>query len=157
MKLAVIAAGVACLCASSAFAGCAPDVVDFRWPGGKAHFSVEIADDAKERAKGLMFREKLAVGAGMLFAYDNPGTVAFWMKNTPLPLDLVFVGADGRVRHIAANAIPFDETAIPGGDGIQFVLEINGGLAGRLGLDEGAEMRHPLVDPALAVWPCATP
>lgn len=157
MKLAVIAFGVVCLRSTPALAGCAPDVVDFRWPGGKAHFSVEISDDPAERAKGLMFREKLAVGAGMLFAYDSPGTVAFWMKNTPLPLDLVFMGSDGRVRHIAANAVPYDETAIPGGGGIQFVLEINGGLAARLGLHEGAEMRHPLVDPALAAWPCATP
>lgn len=157
MRLAVIAVGVVCLYTRSAFADCPPDVVDFRWPGGMAHFSVEIADDAKERAKGLMFREKLGLGAGMLFAYDTPGTVAFWMKNTPLPLDLVFIGSDGRVGHVAANAVPFDETAIPGGDGIQFVLEINGGLADRLGLGEGAEMRHPLVNPSLAAWPCADP
>lgn len=154
MKLAIAAAAI--LFARSAFAGCGMETVDFRWPGRQAHFSVEIADDPSERAKGLMFREKLPVGSGMLFAYDNPGTVAFWMKNTALPLDMLFIGADGRVKRVASNAVPFDETAIPGGDGIQFVVEINGGLATRLGLGEGAEMRHPLVDPALALWACGT-
>ncbi len=151
------AAALVCLCAAPALADCDPSGVDFRWPGGEAHFSVEVADDASERAKGLMFREALPSGAGMLFAYDHPQTVAFWMKNTLLPLDMLFVGADGRVKHIARNAVPFDETPIPGGDGIMFVVEINGGLAARLGLNEGAVMRHPLVDPSAAAWRCDAP
>ncbi|MCX8508225.1 MAG: DUF192 domain-containing protein [Rhodobacteraceae bacterium] len=151
------AAAIACLWAGPVFAGCAQDIVDFRWPGGHAHFSVALADDSAERARGLMFRDTLASGSGMLFVYDHPQTVAFWMKNTPLPLDMLFIGADGRVERVAAKAVPFDETPIPGGDDIQFVLEINGGLAARLGLGEGAEMRHPAIDSAVAAWPCAAP
>ena len=90
----------------------------------------------------------------MFFVYDRPRIVAFWMKNTRIPLDMIFAGADGRVRKIQENARPFDETAIPGGDDIQFVLEINGGLAGRLGITPGAELRHPAIDSDRAAWPC---
>lgn len=137
--------------------GCSPDTVDLRWDGGAARFSVEIADDAAERARGLMFREELGKGQGMLFVYDSPHRVSFWMKNTPLPLDLVFVGPGGVVEKVHAMAVPFDETLIPGGDDITHVLEINGGLAAKLGIVPGAVMRHPSLPQAGAAWPCAAP
>ena len=133
---------------------CRPDVAELRWPGGSARFRVEIADDESERARGLMYRENLPAAAGMLFVYDRAQPVSFWMKNTLIPLDMLFIGPDGRVRKVQENAVPRDETPIPGGADIRYVLEIGGGLAARLGIGPGAELRHPSVDPALAAWPC---
>lgn len=132
---------------------CRADEVLLRWDGGSARFSVELADDPAERAQGLMFRERMARGAGMLFVYERPQPVAFWMKNTLIPLDMIFAGPDGVVRHVHANAIPGDETPIPGGPGILAVLEINGGLAAAMGIAPGTEMRHPAFGPT-AKWPC---
>jgi uncharacterized membrane protein (UPF0127 family) len=102
-----------------------------------------------------MHRESLPRSSGMLFVYEEPGSPAFWMRNTLIPLDMLFIDAEGRVAHIHENAVPHDETPIPGGDGILMVLEINGGLARQLGVTEGSEMRHPALDPARAAWPCA--
>lgn len=143
------------LLAGPVAAACAPDVAEFHWPGGGARFSVEIADDAAERAQGLMNRASLPRGAGMLFIYDHPQPVAFWMKNTAIPLDMIFIGADGKVGAVHAQAVPGDETPIPGPGDTLMVLEINGGLARRLGLDVGAELRHPALDQDVALWPCA--
>ncbi len=148
---------LALLLAGPATATCSPDVAEIRWPGGAARFAVEIADDAEERAQGLMNRASLPRGAGMLFVYEHPQPVAFWMKNTLIPLDMIFIGADGRVGAVHAMAVPGDETAIAGPDDTLMVLEINGGLAGRLGLDAGAELRHPALDQGAALWPCAAP
>ena len=132
---------------------CREDRVTLRGDWGQAAFSVEIADDPQERAQGLMFREKMSKGAGMLFVYDRPQRVmAFWMKNTPLPLDIIFLDHAGVVQTIAANAVPFDETPLPGGTGIQYVLEINGGLAASLGIAPGTQLRHPAISDA--AWPC---
>lgn len=140
--------------AGQAHAACAPEMLDLRGPGGVARFHVEIADTSAERNRGLMFRESMASSAGMLFVYDQPQEVAFWMKNTLIPLDMIFADATGQVRHVHANAVPGDLTAIPGGADIQFVLEINGGMSKRLGIAEGAEIRHPAIDAEKAVWPC---
>lgn len=152
---ALLVAGI--LAATGAGAVCDLNVVDLRWDGGSARFSVEVADDPAERARGLMYRDELAMGHGMLFVYDAPQTVAFWMKNTRLPLDMLFIGSDGRILTLHENAVPFDETAIPGGEGVQFVLEINGGLSRRLGLRPGAVLRHPAIDSRQAVWSCDLP
>lgn len=140
--------------AGTASAECLPDRAELVWAGGKARFTVEIADSPEERAKGLMFRDHMATGAGMLFVYERPQRVAFWMKNTLLPLDMLFMDETGRVRHIAREARPRDETQIPGGEGIRFVLEINGGLVGKLGIPEGALLVHPAVEPSRAAAPC---
>lgn len=149
--LALAALGWAGAAAADA---CSEGRADFRWQGGQARFAVEIADDDAERAQGLMFRERLPASAGMLFVYDRPQAVAFWMKNTLIPLDMVFIGADGRVNGVHAEAVPGDLTAIPGPPETLMVLEIQGGLADRLGIAEGAEMRHPLLPQAGALWPC---
>ena len=134
-------------------AQCRADQVELRWDGGQARFAVEVADDEASRSRGLMFRESLPQSAGMLFVYDSPRRATFWMKNTLIPLDMVFADAAGRVTHVHANAKPQDVTTIDGGEGVKLVLEINGGLAGRLGIKPGAEMRHPAIaDPA---WSCA--
>ena len=132
---------------------CSPGRVDIRWDGGGESFAVEVADDAAGRAQGLMARESLDPGAGMLFVYNVPRRVSFWMKNTLIPLDMVFLDAAGRVTAVHSMAQPLDETPIDGGEGVQFVLEINGGLAERLGLGPGAELRHPAIGPG-AAWSC---
>ena len=119
-----------------------------------ARFSVEIADEPAEWRQGLMFRESMPSGAGMLFVYDEPRAPSFWMRNTLIPLDMLFIGADGTVLKIHENAIPMDETPIPGGSDVLMVLEINGGLSSQLGLKEGAEIQHPALDQGSAVFPC---
>jgi hypothetical protein len=135
-------------------ATCAPDRLDLRWEGGRESFAVEVADDGQERARGLMFRPELAPASGMLFVYENPRRVSFWMKNTLIPLDMVFADATGTVTRVHAGAVPGDLTAIDGGEGVQFVLEINAGLAAKLGIGPGAELRHPAIPPEGAAWSC---
>ena len=105
------------------------------------------------RSRGLMHRESMPRSAGMLFVYDKPQPVSFWMRNTLIPLDMIFMDETGVVQRVHDNAVPLDETGIKGGDDIQFVLEINGGLASRLGIVEGAELRHPAIG-LNAAWPC---
>ncbi len=134
-------------------AGCSDGQVDIRGTWGSARFSVEIADDPAERARGLMFREELPRSAGMLFVYEEPGPASFWMRNTLIPLDMIFADDRGVVRHVHSRALPGDETMIEGGKDTKVVLEINGGLADAIGILPGSELRHPALGPA-AIWPC---
>lgn len=134
---------------------CALDALDLRDGDSVLRFQVEVMDSEEERAQGLMFVEKLPRFSGMLFVYDSPGPVAFWMRNTLIPLDMLFFDETGTLVSIRENAVPLDETPIFGGDNIQYVLEINGGLAQTLGIDADAEFRHPAVGADLAVWSCA--
>lgn len=134
---------------------CNQNSVDLRGDWGRAHFSVEIADDAAGRAQGLMYRKKMASSAGMLFIYDAPHRASFWMRNTLIPLDMIFLDKTGRITNIKHNAQPLDETPIDGGDGVLMILEINGGMAKALGIRIGSQMRHPAIDAAVAVWSCA--
>lgn len=138
---------------TAATAACRADQLSLRWAGGQARFTVELADTAASRNQGLMHREKLAPSAGMLFIYERPQHASFWMRNTLIPLDMIFMDDTGRVTRIHSNAVPLDETAIDGGAGVRFVLEINGGFAKRLGIVEGAEMQHPSIG-AAARWEC---
>jgi uncharacterized membrane protein (UPF0127 family) len=89
----------------------------------------------------------------MLFVYDAPQPVSFWMRNTLIPLDMIFADARGVVQRVHRGAVPLDETPIPGGDAIQYVLEVNAGVAERFGIEAGSEMRHPAIGPG-AAWPC---
>lgn len=124
--------------------------------GGRTGFSVEIADTPAARAEGLMWRRSLAPGTGMLFIYDSPELVSFWMRNTYVPLDMIFVGADGQVQHVHANARPLDETPIPGGpEPVLMVVEVNAGVAAQSGITPGAVMAHPRLPQSEALWPCA--
>jgi uncharacterized membrane protein (UPF0127 family) len=142
---------------AKSYPACSDDLATIMWDGGSAQFSIEIAATPQEREKGLMFREKLASSAGMLFIYDRPGRPAFWMHNTLIPLDMLFLGQDGRVNAVHAMAEPLDDTPIPGPDGTLMVLEINGGLAGRLGITPGAVLRHPRLAQDVALLPCDEP
>ena len=112
-------------------------------PNGRFTFQVEIADDAAERSRGLMHRERLARDRGMLFIFPGPPTEqAFWMKNTPLPLDILYIQPDGRILSIARNTTPFSEQTLPSGGRVNVVLEINGGLAAELGIMPGDRVEH---------------
>ncbi len=139
--------------ATAASAECRDDRIDLRGAWGQAAFAVEVADEPRERSLGLMNRPSMPRGAGMLFVYDQPQRATFWMRNTLIPLDMIFADETGTVTRIHENAIPLDETTIDGGEGVLFVLEINGGLAARLGIAEGTEFRHPAIGTA-AAWPC---
>ena len=153
--LGLICATLFSFCSTSAFAAaCRDDQVVLRGDWGQARFGVELADDDSERARGLMHRETLPKSAGMLFVYPHPQTVGFWMRNTLIPLDMIFLDRTGVVMHVHHNAIPHDETPIVGGDDILAVLEINGGLAHALGITPGSQMQHPAFTPKTAAWPC---
>ncbi len=141
------------LSVSAAISACSDAYVDLRGDWGQARFSVDVADDPAERSQGLMNVEFLPRSAGMLFAYDYPQRVAFWMRNTLIPLDMLFLDETGTVAFIHENAIPLDETAIPGGDAIQYVLEINAGLSNRFGIAPGSQLRHPIIGEN-ASWGC---
>ncbi|WP_137700377.1 DUF192 domain-containing protein [Marimonas lutisalis] len=132
---------------------CREDAVLLRGDWGQARFGVEVADTGGERARGLMHRENLPKSRGMLFVYHKVGYVAFWMKNTLIPLDMIFLDETGTVVKVHHEAQPLDPTVIPGGDNVKAVLEINGGLARDMGIAEGSEMRHPSFGKA-AAWPC---
>ncbi|OBY27235.1 DUF192 domain-containing protein [Leisingera sp. JC1] len=150
-----LAAAASFAMAAPGFAGeCQSGRVDLRGSWGQTGFSVEIADDEQERAQGLMFRKSMPRGAGMLFVYDRPQPAAFWMKNTLIPLDIIFLNENGLVTSVHENAKPGDLTPIPGGDDVFAVLEINGGLARRYGITSGTQMRHQIFSAGGAVWPC---
>jgi len=102
-----------------------------------AVLSVEIADTPASRATGLMHRDALPAGHGMLFDYGRPVMAQMWMKNTRIPLDMLFIDADGVIRHIHAMARPFDKTVIATPVAVRWVLEIGGGRADALGIRTG--------------------
>ena len=113
-------------------------------------FSVEIADTPKEQRKGLMHRNHLEQDRGMLFVFDNRKMRAFWMKNTHIPLDMLFIGKSGRIRHIHHNAKPNNRRRISSQVPVRAVLEINGGLARKYGIDKGDTVHHSVFGNALA-------
>lgn len=110
---------------------------------GKQPFTVELATTSDQMALGLMFRQSMPADAGMLFIYPSEQHVEFWMKNTLIPLDMLFIGADGHIRHIAQRTIPLDETPIPSVEEVKSVLEVNGGTVERLGIKTGDMVRSP--------------
>ncbi|HEX4303135.1 MAG TPA: DUF192 domain-containing protein [Rhizomicrobium sp.] len=112
--------------------------------GGPRSFTMEVAADDASRATGLMHRTHLAKDAGMLFDFGKPVMTAFWMKDTPLPLDMLFVRADGTISTVAANAVPFSTAEISSAEPIRAVIEINGGLARTLGIAPGDRVRAPI-------------
>ena len=138
----------------AADAACQSDRVELRGDFGTARFRVDVADDPAERGQGLMNVPEMAASKGMLFIYERPQRATFWMKNTLIPLDMIFLDETGTVTHVHADAVPLDETTIDGGDGVLAVLEINGGLAEAIGIAVGDELRHPALEADIAAWPC---
>lgn len=153
MKTAAAVLGLTFL-AQPMWAECASDKVTVSGDWGQAHFTVDVADDFQERAQGLMFVEQMPMLTGMLFVYEKPQPVSFWMKNTLIPLDMIFTAPTGEILAIHVNAIPGDTTPIPGGDGVQMVLEVNGGLTTRLGIAVGDVLQHPSFG-LEAIRPCS--
>lgn len=123
--------------------GAGAEPLAVRGRSGEHRFEVELAVTPGDKARGLMFRQSLAPDAGMLFLYQRPQPISFWMRNTLIPLDIVFIGTDGRISRIHARARPLDETPIPSGGPILAVLEIPGGRAAALGLAIGDRVRGP--------------
>lgn len=103
----------------------------------KLVFKVEVAASSEEQAKGLMFRTKLGDDEGMIFPMKPPRGASFWMRNTVISLDLIFIGTDGRISNIAANAIPYDESPLLSAGLVKGVLELRGGRAAELGIVAG--------------------
>ncbi|WP_214471882.1 DUF192 domain-containing protein [Mesorhizobium sp. dw_380] len=114
---------------------------------GERSFSIEVADTDPEREAGLMFREDMADDHGMLFVFDETRDVNFWMKNTPMPLDLIFVGQDGRIRAIKEGE-PQSEAVVSAGEPVRFVLELKAGTAARDDIADGDLLRHPAIGTA---------
>ncbi|BEV01830.1 DUF192 domain-containing protein [Novosphingobium olei] len=104
---------------------------------GRHAFTVEVAETLPQQERGLMFRKVMGADEGMIFPYDPPQRVAFWMKNTILPLDIIFIGPDHRVINIAADAVPYDLTPLPADAPAAAVLELNAGRAKELGIGPG--------------------
>ena len=106
-------------------------------------FSVEIARTPREHAQGLMFRRRLAPDSGMLFVYDPPRPVSMWMRNTYIPLDMIFIAPGGRISHIVERTVPLSVETIPSRGAVRAVLELNAGTAARLGIQPGQTVATP--------------
>ena len=152
MKTALVVAVCAGF-AGSANASCADDRVTVIGDWGRANFAVAVADDPAERSQGLMNVPEMATMSGMFFVYPNAQRATFWMRNTLIGLDMIFVGPDGAILSIHENAVPLGETVINGGDGVQYVLEVNAGMVARLGINIGDSLQHPAFG-AGAIVPC---
>jgi uncharacterized membrane protein (UPF0127 family) len=110
---------------------------------GEHSFAVEIADRNDARNRGLMFRRSLGRRAGMLFFYDREQHISMWMRNTYIPLDMIFITADGTVHRIEERTEPFSERVIESGARVLGVLEVAGGTAAEIGLRPGDRVKHP--------------
>jgi uncharacterized protein len=127
------------------------DIITIEKTGGSRDvFSVEMALTGPQQEQGLMYRTALEEGSGMLFVFDRTQRLSFWMKNTLIPLDLLFIGPDGTIRHIHRNAVPLDESGIPSRHPARAVLELAGGQCARRGIKEGDKVLHPVFGNMLA-------
>ncbi|KQT86286.1 DUF192 domain-containing protein [Aurantimonas sp. Leaf443] len=112
---------------------------------GEHPIAVEIADTPKSREIGLMNRDAMPDGQGMLFDFEETRVVTMWMKNTLIPLDMLFIDETGTVTRVAANAKPLSLELIPSGPPVRYVLELNGGAAARYGAKAGDRLRHEII------------
>ena len=110
--------------------------------GKTISFDAEIADDDAKRSHGMMFRREMKDSEAMLFIWSQPYEAAMWMRNTFIPLDMLFIAADGRIVYIARETVPQSLDVISAGQKVRAVLEIKGGAAARLGIAEGDRVRH---------------
>ncbi|MBV6417354.1 MAG: hypothetical protein CMLOHMNK_02016 [Steroidobacteraceae bacterium] len=146
--LAATLAAAAAFCASAQDASSLEDLdhfpratLEISGARGTHRFAVWIADTPSRAAQGLMFVRELAPGAGMLFREDTPRVMSMWMKNTYIPLDMLFIGADGRIVRIAARTKPHSLDTISSGRPVTMVLELRGGEAARRGIEVGDHVR----------------
>ena len=113
---------------------------------GTRTFRVEVARTEPQRRRGLMFRRHLAADAGMLFLFDREGPVSMWMRNTRIPLDMLFIARGGRIVRIEERTVPLSEATIPSGSPVVAVLELNAGTVSRLGIRPGGRVMTSLPD-----------
>lgn len=111
--------------------------------GGQVPVTLEVAADDATRQRGLMYRDKLADGHGMLFVFDDETERTFWMKNTIIPLDMIFIGSDGRIVGILVNTTPLSTTPVGVGRPSKYVLEVAGGYSTRAGMAAGDRIDLP--------------
>ncbi|MDH3737769.1 MAG: DUF192 domain-containing protein [Alphaproteobacteria bacterium] len=118
--------------------------VSIETAGGTHDFNVELALDPAQQSQGLMFRRELAVDAGMLFFHQRERVATMWMRNTFVPLDMLFVATDGRIVHIVERTVPQSLATISAGRPVRAVLEVNAGTVRRLAIKSGDRLIHPL-------------
>ena len=141
----VLAAAALLLLALVAPAVAAPlEPLDIETKAGVRHFQVEVMQSDADRERGLMYRRDLGPDRGMLFKFDKEDRIFMWMKNTYLPLDMVFFGKDGRVVSIARDTEPLSERIISSGEPATTVVEFNAGTAARLGIEKGDRLIYPV-------------
>ena len=134
---------------------CVTDRVVITGAFGTAAFTVDVVDTEETRAQGLMNVPQLPLSRGMLFVYQRAQPLSFWMRNTLIELDMLFLDRFGVIRHIHHRAQPLDETPISPGDmPLIGVLEINGGLSARMGIKAGDVLRHPAFESVESPWVC---
>lgn len=144
--LLVAVAGLACAGSPTAeqrFAAYAQADVVIDTRDGPQVFRAWIADTTARRTQGLMFVERLEPDRGMLFLFEEPQYAAFWMKDTPVPLDLLFIGPDGRITNIGERARPYSTALVASAQPVIAVLEVAAGTADRLGIRAGDRVTHP--------------
>lgn len=139
---AMLALAAALAVASAPAPGADVNTLEIVSKSGVHVFSVELAVTDEERARGLMFRKELPDGRGMLFDFGLDQEVAMWMKNTLIPLDMLFITADGRILRIAENTEPMSTRVIPSGGPVRAVLELVGGTARKYGIAAGDRVAH---------------
>lgn len=147
---ALVASFLFCLVApTNGFSNVLPtdrDPIVIETSSGPVEFTVELALTPADRSTGLMNRQSMPATHGMLFRFDQTRQVLMWMKNTPLPLDMVFIDEAGVVAGIAAETTPFSEAIVPSPGPVRYVLELNAGVAARSGIRAGDRVRHRVVE-----------
>jgi uncharacterized membrane protein (UPF0127 family) len=111
---------------------------------GVHSFAVEVVTTPEQQAKGLMFRRELPEGQGMLFDFHREQPTSFWMKNTYIPLDMIFIRGDGRILRVAQNTVPLSEALVPSGGPVRAVLEVIAGTAKKMGIEPGDRVAHSI-------------
>ena len=144
MSLAAVTAVLATLCANPPARAASIQPLEIVTKSGVQVFSVEMATTEEEKTTGLMYRKELPDGKGMLFDFSPEQQISMWMKNTYIPLDMIFITRDGRIHRIAENTEPLSERIIPSGAPVRAVLEVIGGTARKLGLAPGDRVAHPI-------------
>jgi len=144
--LSLLSLALLSLAAATAIRAQAADLqpLEIATKSGVHTFSIELVDTDETRARGLMFRRELPEGYGMLFDFGREQPIAMWMENTYIPLDMLFIRADGRILRIAENTEPMSRRTIPSGGPVLAVLEVIGGTARKLGIAPGDRVAHPI-------------
>ncbi|MCK9612181.1 MAG: DUF192 domain-containing protein [Bacteroidales bacterium] len=112
----------------------------------KKTISIEIVQSEAERTQGLMFRKSMPDSCGMLFIFEDMQPLSFWMKNTHIPLDIIFIDNDFKIVSIAKNTVPFSTTSIPSGKEAMYALELNAGFCDKNGIKEGVKIKYNLTN-----------